>query len=130
MNRFIILLASNDEAGKNISRACRILSQAFPENIRFSEKHWSAAVVKEGSAIPGLNSAKYLNMVCLGQSGSPLEEIRIFLKQAEEAFGRKRGPEACGCVAIDLDLVEWNGQVLRPKDAAQDYYKVCLKDLS
>lgn len=129
MNRFIILLASNSEAEKNMVRARILLALAFPEGTHFSENHWSAAVVKEGQLPPRDECAIYLNALCVASSEMALNDVQAFLKQTETEMGRLRGAEAQGRVAIDMDLVEWNGEVLRPKDAEQDYYKKCLKDL-
>jgi len=129
MNRFIILLASNSEAEKNMERVRKLLALAFPEGTRFSDNHWSAAVVKEGHLAPLGECAMYLNAVCVASSEMAWNDVQAFLKQTETEMGRLRGTEAQGRVAIDMDLVEWNGEVLRPKDAAQDYYKMCLKDL-
>jgi 7,8-dihydro-6-hydroxymethylpterin-pyrophosphokinase len=129
MNRFIILLASNSEAEKNIAKARNLLAQAFPEGTRFSENHWSAALVKEGQLPPKGECAMYLNTVCVARSEMALDDVQVFLKQTETEMGRLRGAEAQGHVAIDMDLVEWNGEILRPKDAEQDYYQTCLKDL-
>lgn len=128
MNQFIILLASNSEAKKNMTDARNCLSMFFSEGIRFSENHWSAAVVKEGTVAPQGENSMYLNAVCVAQSERSLDDVQGLLKQFETEMGRIRGVDAQGQVAIDLDLVEWNGEVLRPKDASQDYYKVCLSD--
>ncbi|HEY5591005.1 MAG TPA: 2-amino-4-hydroxy-6-hydroxymethyldihydropteridine diphosphokinase [Paludibacter sp.] len=129
MNRFIILLASNSEAEKNMEIARKLLIMNFPESIRFSENHWSAAIVAEGHEIPQGELSRYLNAVCVVQSENTLDTIQVFLKKMELEMGRVRGVEAQGRVLIDLDLVEWNGAVLRPKDAAQEYFNVCLRDL-
>lgn len=130
MNCFFLLLASNVDAEKNMAEARRILSAAFPNGLRFSNNHWSEAFVKPGAALPSDSTPSgYLNAVCSGFSSFDLESFRKFLKQAETQMGRLRGPKACGQVVIDLDLVEWNGIVLRPKDAEQEYYQVCLRDL-
>lgn len=130
MNRFIILMSSNWEAEKNIQSARKVLTSAFLEDCCFSENHWTVAVVTEGQPKPVKECAYYLNAVCRAQSMHDLEQIQVFLKQTEVDFGRLRGAEAKGHVSLDLDLVEWNGKILRPKDAAQDYYTLCLMDLT
>lgn len=129
MNQFIILLASNSEAEKNLADARKRLAAAFPEKVRFSGNHWSAALLKEGHVAPQGACSMYLNAICLAQTALTLEAVQAFLKKTETEMGRIRGVEARGRVAMDMDLVEWNGEVLRPKDAGQVYYKVCLEDL-
>ena len=129
MNRFILLLASNLNAEFQIHEACDYLAKSFPLGIRFSENHWSDAVIKSGQSAPTGECARYLNTVCMGITDVTLDDFQAFLKKKETDMGRDRGKKTFGCVAIDMDLVEWNGDILRPKDAAQDYYRVCLKDL-
>jgi 7,8-dihydro-6-hydroxymethylpterin-pyrophosphokinase len=129
MNHLIILLASNFEAENNIAEARIRLSLAFPDGVRFSENHWSDALVKAGLPTLQGECAKYLNAVCVAQTETMREDILLLLKKTETEMGRLRGPEAQGRVAIDLDLIVWNGAILRPNDAAQDYYQACLTDL-
>jgi len=131
MNQFIILLASNSDAEINIALARKRLSLIFLKNIRFSKNHWSEAVNinKGGYAVPQREYAKYLNAVCVIQSEMSIGEIQVFLKKTESDLGRHRSARSQERVVIDIDLVEWNNIVLRPKDADQDYYKTCLLDL-
>jgi len=129
MNQFTILLASNLNAEFHITDACECLSKAFPVNIRFSDNHWSDAVVKSGQCLPSGECGRYLNTICKGLTDFVLDDFQAYLKITETKLGRIRGVETQGSVAIDMDLVEWNGEVLRPKDAEQEYYMVCLRDL-
>jgi len=128
-NQFIILLSSNQEALKNMEAAKELLIKTFPE-ILFSESIESDAVVNEKEKEFSLAPKLYLNAVAVGRTLIAIEEMQIFLKQAETALGRTRGPLSHGLVAIDLDLVEWNKEVLRPKDAEQSYYKECMKTIN
>jgi len=130
MNRFIVLLASNSEAEKNMEMARKILILNFPNRILFSENHWSMAVLTEGHEIEVGENSRYLNAVCAVNTEKDCDSIQLFLKKTESDLGRIRGVEAQGRVAIDMDLVEWNDVILRPKDAKQEYYKVCLKELN
>jgi 2-amino-4-hydroxy-6-hydroxymethyldihydropteridine diphosphokinase len=129
MNSYIILLSSNSNAEQNMSEARQKLDAFFTVNTLFSDNMRTLAVSKDGHPLPSDETAFYLNAVCQTQSDRPLDEVQTFLKQLETDMGRIRGTEAQGHVAIDLDLVEWNGEVLRPKDANQAYYKVCMGNL-
>jgi 2-amino-4-hydroxy-6-hydroxymethyldihydropteridine diphosphokinase len=128
-NQFIILLSSNQDAPKNMEAAKELLIKIFPE-ILFSESIESDAVVYEKEKEYSLAPKPYLNAVAVGRTLIKIEEMQIFLKQSEIALGRTRGPLSHGLVAIDLDLVEWNKEVLRPKDAEQSYYKKCMKKIN
>lgn len=111
-----------------MSNARKRLMAYFPESTSFSENIRTAAVPKEKQPLL-TETAFYLNAVCQAQSERSLNEIQSFLKQTETEMGRIRGSEAKGQVSIDLDLVEWNEEVLRPKDANQAYYQVCIENL-
>lgn len=126
MNTFQILLASNTNATQNLADALERLKKLFPTEIRFSEMLESFAVNKTGVID---KKCTYLNALCQAHTELPLKSVQSLLKYMETEMGRKRGLEAKGMVAIDLDLVEWNGEILRPWDVAQPYYRDCLESL-
>jgi 2-amino-4-hydroxy-6-hydroxymethyldihydropteridine diphosphokinase len=119
-NRYIILISSNHGAFHNIEKAKGYLLEKF-DKILFSENIKSDAV--------GNGVGFYMNSVGIVETEIGLQEIQQFLKYLETAMGRERGTQAKGKVKIDLDLVEWNGKVLRPIDAEQPYYKNCIESL-
>lgn len=127
MNTFQILLASNSNAAKHIAEAHERLKKIFPSEIRFSENQESFAVNKNGDID---EKCTYLNSLCQAYTELQLDSVQSMLKVMETEMGRKRGFEAKGLVAIDLDLVEWNREILRPRDVAQSYYQDCLKSLN
>jgi len=126
MNIFQILLASNSDAADHLAEAMVRLSSLFPLEICFSEILESFAVNRFG--IVNKNNT-YLNALCQAHTEWPLEKVQSRLKEMEADMGRKRGLEPKELVAIDLDLVLWNGEILRPWDVAQSYYQDCLKSL-
>ena len=125
MNTFQILLASNSDAGKNMSEAREKLKKVFPLNIRFSKNVESKAVNKEGKIAP--DASLYLNAICVANTELQLDCVQSILKAMEVEMGRKKG-DTIGLVAIDLDLVVWNGEILRPWDVAQSYYQECISN--
>lgn len=126
MNTFQILLASNTNAAEHLAEAHERLIKLFPSEIRFSDILESFAMNKNGVID---KKCTYLNELCQVCTELPLESVLSMLKVMETEMGRIRGLEAKGMVAIDLDLVEWNGEILRPWDVAQPYYRDCLKSL-
>ncbi len=126
MNTFQILLASNTNATEHLAEAHERLKNLFPSEIRFSEILESFAMNKNGVID---KECTYLNALCQAYTELPLESVLSMLKVMETEMGRKRGLDAKGKVSIDLDLVEWNGEILRPWDVAQPYYRDCLKSL-
>jgi 2-amino-4-hydroxy-6-hydroxymethyldihydropteridine diphosphokinase len=128
MNRFIILISSNVDAARNMQAARALLRKTFP-GILFSDNLESKTVVHENQLLPAGYPEVYLNAVASGETTVTVEDMQIFLKQSETTLGRNRAQRSKGLVAIDLDLVEWNKETLRPKDAAQSYYQACLVSL-
>ncbi len=126
MNTFQILLASNWNAAVHLADAVERLHKQFPSDIRFSEIMESIAVNKDDDID---ENCTYLNAICQANTELTMNSVQSRLKEMEAEMGRKRGLEAKGMVAIDLDLVEWNGEILRPRDVAQPYYRDCLKSL-
>lgn len=127
MNHFQILLASNSNGIENVNNARNRLMELFPNGISFSEIIVSTPIDKNGMEKP--DEPNYLNAICLAQSDATLDHIQFLLKQMETLMGRKKGSDVKDEVVIDLDLVVWNGEILRPWDVSQTYYKDCLKSL-
>jgi 2-amino-4-hydroxy-6-hydroxymethyldihydropteridine diphosphokinase len=66
----------------------------------------------------------YVNVVAIGVTRLALDELLSRLKAIERLLGRTPESKLRGVVEADVDLVIWNGEVLRPKDAARDYFLI------
>ena len=64
----------------------------------------------------------YLNAVAEITSALTLPELTKLLKDSERQCGRTPQSKALGSLPIDIDIVMWNGNVLRQKDFAQYYF--------
>lgn len=67
--------------------------------------------------------ADYLNAVMIGKTKKSLDDITTLLKQYETVCGRTPASKLEGCIPIDIDIVMWNGDVLRQRDFAQQYFQ-------
>ena len=123
MNSLQILMASNSNATNNMDEACNRLRRIFPLDIRFSATVETQAVNKAGEIVP--EGGTYLNRLCLARTELPLDRVQMLLKVQEREMGRIKGP----VVVMDLDLVVWNGEIVRPWEVAQPFYQDCLKSL-
>jgi 7,8-dihydro-6-hydroxymethylpterin-pyrophosphokinase len=128
MNSFFVLIGSNNEATRNIASAMNILSSSFPDGMRFSDILESAAVDREG--IVQIHKNLYLNTIGHGETNLDKEAVISIFKEIEHASGRNRDILPARQISLDLDLVEWNGEVLRIWDAEQSFYKACRQNLS
>lgn len=65
----------------------------------------------------------FMNQVAIVYSEKDAEGIRDILKEIEHALGREPSDKHEGRVPIDIDLLQWNGQVLKPSDLGRDYVR-------
>lgn len=65
----------------------------------------------------------YMNAVASGECTCSLAALNEQFKSYERQCGRDADCRASGIVPIDLDIVVWNGEVVRPADYAQQYFQ-------
>lgn len=94
--------------------------------------HFSIAHASSTYSTPAINGVNpdYINAVVAISSPDSPEAITATLKKLEALVGRKAESKALGIVEIDLDLVVYQGQVLRPKDFCQEYFQIGYRQLN
>ncbi|MFV0272760.1 MAG: 2-amino-4-hydroxy-6-hydroxymethyldihydropteridine diphosphokinase [Macellibacteroides fermentans] len=120
--RVILSLGSNYNEQQNMAFAVEQLKRLFL-SIRFSESYYTDPVGSSYSV------GKYLNQVAVAYTGYSADEIKPMLKEIEAAAGRSPQLKAEGKIPLDVDLVKWSDQVLKPADLQQDYVLRGLSDL-
>lgn len=70
-----------------------------------------------------------MNAVLSGYSDIPFEKLNKDLKAYELKHGRDSEARRKGEVPIDLDIVKWDGEILRPRDYAADYFRKGLTEI-
>lgn len=120
--RVILSLGSNYNEQQNMTFAVEQLKRLFL-SIRFSESYYTEPV---GSSY---SIGNYLNLVAIAYTGYSVDEIKPMLKEIEAAAGRSPQLKAEGKIPLDVDLVKWSDQVLKPADLQQDYVLRGLSDL-
>lgn len=63
----------------------------------------------------------YCNAVVMFEVTFPLDELLIVTKSLEAHLGRNG---IKGCVGIDIDVVIWNDEILRPTDFEREYFQI------
>ncbi len=118
MSTILLSIGSNTFAKTNIDKAKRMLSYVFPEII-FSEP-----ILSE----PEDESFKYLfrNILASFETEMSQEEIIDKIKQTERAVGRTPKDKYLGKVVIDIDLLKYGEEILRPQDFEKDYIQQLL----
>lgn len=118
MNIALVSIGSNENREQNMLLSCRLLTELFPDII-FSDTCVT---------IPyGLNYKNdFLNRLAIINTEAEQLEVNETLKLLEKEIGRSSTDKQKGLVKIDLDLVKWNDEILKPKDMERSYIKDLL----
>jgi 7,8-dihydro-6-hydroxymethylpterin-pyrophosphokinase (HPPK) len=87
-----------------------------------------ASSVYETKALNG-KDAPYYNCVVLGKTDLSLEELTGQLKEYETKAGRDDMSRIEGIVPIDLDIVIWDGRIIRNDDFEKTYFNQGYREL-
>ena len=98
---------------ERVAAAIRWLGRVFSDGF-----HSSAYMTR---AING-HDPDYLNAVMSVECDGTMDEVNIMLKDYERACGRTAESKLHGEVPIDLDIVVWDGRIVRPKDFGYRYF--------
>lgn len=111
-------LGSNFNAHKNIELAMTALNEAFPD-IVFTE-------VLETEPI-GIASDNFLNSMAKATTTASQEELRQTVKGIERMLGDER--HDTDVVNMDIDILQYDAEKLRPKDWEREYIKALYEKL-
>lgn len=116
MNHIVLSLGSNDgDRVRNVLCALEWLS-SFISKIENSP-------VYETPDHTG-HSGCYVNAVVEGFTSYGSDELNLLLKDYEIKAGRTVEKRAAGLVPIDIDIVVWNGDVVRPRDFSRKFFSI------
>ncbi|WP_157279011.1 2-amino-4-hydroxy-6-hydroxymethyldihydropteridine diphosphokinase [Proteiniphilum acetatigenes] len=121
MSTILLSIGSNTFAKTNIDKAKRMLLFLFPD-IVFSEP-----ILTE----PEDDKYAYLFRNVLAKANTEMspEEVIDKIKQTERAVGRTPRDKYLGRMIIDIDLIQYDGRILRPQDYERDYVQQLLPTL-
>lgn len=89
----------------------------------------SVSPVYQTEAFGKPDAAPYTNAVLTGSTDLPLDEFVASLKEYERTFGRDFAARANDIVPVDLDVVMWEGRILRPTDFSRSYFNIGYRHL-
>lgn len=121
-NQIIIALGSNTNPRQNMERASSAIELLLPD-IR-----WSEAVYTAPEACS--NPALFLNRVGIAHTSLPVADLIRHFKQIERALGRVPENKHQGIIPMDIDLLQWNSELLKPDDLQRSYIKAGISQLS
>lgn len=113
MKQFLISIGSNTDATKNIQKAKELLQSTF-STIQFTHSIQSKPYGKS-------YKDDFLNVLGYFSSHQERSNIEKKLKNIESEMGRLPEDKIIGRVIIDIDLLQIDNKVLKPKDFTRSY---------
>lgn len=121
MNHALISLAANDE--KKEATLARTLQQIH----RCSVVVVRHTPVYRSDAAGGKQQPQYANALLQIETDESYECLRSRFKALETAAGRTPASKASGIVPLDIDIISWNGNILKAADMDYEYMRQGLK---
>lgn len=121
MNKAIIFVGSNIQSEKNIKKALDILAienMVLKKTDFIKTKPWG-----------GIEQDFFTNGAVLITTDHTLDGLDSYLKILEDKVGRDRSRDKFGPREIDLDIVEWNGNIVDKDYYVRDFMKKLVDQL-
>ena len=121
MHKTVLGIGSNTDARFNIKQATDYLRFYFP-NIKFTS-------TIETMPYGDMFTTPFVNALAYFKTDLSKDEILLQLKLIEKTMGRLPSHKEEGIVVIDIDLVQWNNEILKPDDYKRNYIKQLLLEM-
>lgn len=121
MKECIISIGSNYRTDEYVIKSHRLLLRAF-SNIKFSS-------ILQTAPIEWIISNPFYNQLAVCHTLLPLEEVIAKLKHIQTVLGRREEDKQKGVVLIDLDLLSYDGVILKSTDWQRSYIQIALDEL-
>lgn len=72
----------------------------------------------------------YLNAVMKGNCKHDFDTVMKKVKEYENVCGRTPASKLTGNIPMDLDIIIWNDEVVRPVDFEKDYFQKGWKEIN
>ena len=121
-NKAIISIGSNEHRTANVKKIMEVLTEHFP-TIRFSTPQLTEPVDMPEDA------KAFLNLIALFETDLEREALEAELKRFEVKLGRDHEDDEDCIIPMDLDIIEWNDEVYKPRDMVRPYVVAGLDEL-
>lgn len=116
MNEVILSVGSNVTPRRDrVAAALALMDSLLNEGV--------ASGIYETPEIHGMGRP-YMNAVIFGKTEIDFEHLKATTKRIELEAGRNDEARRRGDVPVDIDIVVWNRQVLRPNDYRQPFFRI------
>lgn len=121
MNKALLSIGTNENKEANLALCHQLLNNVF------EEIHYSETSITEPYGVKYHND--FLNQLAIAYTEKGKEDICQRLKKIEKEMGRNASDKETGMVIIDIDLVIWNEEILKPTDITRSYIADLLPTL-
>lgn len=121
MNKALLSIGTNVDREFHMNLCHQLLEKLFP----------SIVYSKTSVTVPYGNLYKndFLNQLAFVYTHKEKDEVVSLLKSLEKEMGRTPADKEKGIVKIDIDLVVWNEDVVKPTDISRSYVTDLLPSL-
>ncbi|GAB6123376.1 2-amino-4-hydroxy-6-hydroxymethyldihydropteridine diphosphokinase [Dysgonomonas termitidis] len=113
MNKALLSIGTNEDRESNLSLCHQFLDNIFTD-ISYSD---TSVTMPYGTTYRN----DFLNQLAVIYTDRDMDEVIRLLKSIEKDMGRNGTDKKNGIVKIDIDLVIWNNNVLKPEDFTRSY---------
>ncbi len=94
--------------------------------------HFTALAMSDIYSTPAINGKgnDYTNSVMKIECELEHDDLKAQFKQYEKDCGRTPESKILGIVPIDIDIVTWNEEILKPSDYSREYFQKGLKQIT
>ena len=121
MNKALLSIGTNEDRESNLSLCHQFLNNIFTD-ISYSD---TSVTMPYGTTYKN----DFLNQLAIIYTNKDEDEVVRLLKSIEKDMGRNGADKKKGIVKIDIDLVIWNNNVLKPEDFSRSYIADLLASL-
>lgn len=121
MNKALLSIGTNEDRDSNISLCHKLLGNIFHE-IHYSK---TSITTPYGSNYKN----DFLNQLAIVYTDKEKDDVLHLLKCMEKEMGRKPADKEMGIVKIDIDLIIWNDEVLKPSEISRSYIAGLLSSI-
>ncbi len=122
MNKALISIGSNENKEINIV-SCQLLLKEIFSKIIYSKTCITAPY--------GTNyKTDFINQLAVVSTDKTKDEVSSLLKSLEIKMGRTPDDKKKGKVIIDIDLITWNNDILKPEEMNRNYIKNIISELN
>ncbi|MDE7402577.1 MAG: 2-amino-4-hydroxy-6-hydroxymethyldihydropteridine diphosphokinase [Muribaculaceae bacterium] len=134
MNSIVVSIGSNISA-ENVRRCLTWLNERFTlikssSVYQTPQQHRDLDITTQAATSNNNSEVRiYSNAVAIYNCNENLEELNIEFKKYEKEEGRTPEFKKTGIVPVDIDVVIFNGEIIRTWDYNQRFFKIGFKEI-